>query len=279
LLDGAGVVTDTFAYEGFGNLVARTGTTPNQYLYRAEALDAGTGMYCLRARWSRPVVGRFSNKDPLEGQFEEPLSENQFLYAEADPIQKLDPTGEAARIFSTMLRAGQFYIARAGASAAARLATRPIACAVSLLIAFGVCSTIIESLPSSSLKFNGGLPGINVSVAQGYIRPLSEHVEEPITRIAVYSKKALTPEVKAALNDFVRNKPGYEWFHTSITHPHAENASRAAVQAAGRWVSAVTTRWNPCDGAKQNCKAVFGIAGLALRGAGKCIAPHFPIAP
>jgi RHS repeat-associated protein len=57
---------DTFAFDGFGNLVARTGTTPNQYLYRGEALDAGTGMYYLRARWYRPALGRFLTIDKVE---------------------------------------------------------------------------------------------------------------------------------------------------------------------------------------------------------------------
>jgi RHS repeat-associated protein len=66
LLDGAGVVTDAFAFDGFGNLVVRTGTTPNQYLYRGEALDAGTGMYYLRARWYRPGLGRFLTQDKFE---------------------------------------------------------------------------------------------------------------------------------------------------------------------------------------------------------------------
>jgi RHS repeat-associated protein len=60
------VVTDTFAFDGFGNLVARTGTTPNQYLYRGEALDAGTGMYYLRARWYEPKKGQFLTSDKFE---------------------------------------------------------------------------------------------------------------------------------------------------------------------------------------------------------------------
>jgi RHS repeat-associated protein len=108
LLDGAGVVTDTFAFNGFGNLVARTGTTPNQYLYRGEALDTGTGMYYLRARWYRPTLGRFLTIDKVETlsfntsrychcgrptSIEMPGGYQAYTYTGSDPINYADPSG------------------------------------------------------------------------------------------------------------------------------------------------------------------------------------------
>jgi YD repeat-containing protein len=33
LTDSTGVVTDTYTYDAFGNLIQHTGTTPNHYLY------------------------------------------------------------------------------------------------------------------------------------------------------------------------------------------------------------------------------------------------------
>jgi RHS repeat-associated protein len=113
LLDAAGVVTDTFAFDGFGNLVARTGTTPNQYLYRGEALDAGTGMYYLRARWYRPGLGRFLTQDKYEGEDVtkcdcRTLSGKSSLagtlsaygYANQNPVNLSDPTGFNAGDYS-----------------------------------------------------------------------------------------------------------------------------------------------------------------------------------
>src|SRR6185295_5612139 len=38
LTDSAGAVTDTYTYDAFGNLLARTGSTPNDYLYAGEQL-------------------------------------------------------------------------------------------------------------------------------------------------------------------------------------------------------------------------------------------------
>ncbi len=99
LLSAAGVVTDTFAFDGFGNLVARTGSTPNQYLYRGEALDAGTGMYYLRARWYRVGLGRFLNMDTVEERFDANTWSAQinpsFQFARGNPVTYLDPSGHA----------------------------------------------------------------------------------------------------------------------------------------------------------------------------------------
>jgi len=104
------VVTDTFAFDGFGNLVARTGSTPNQYLYRGEALDAGTGMYYLRARWYRPGLGRFLSRDSFEGEgFAEcdcirpkvraqlQQHHNLYSYGNMDPVNRIDPTGHLSK--------------------------------------------------------------------------------------------------------------------------------------------------------------------------------------
>src|SRR5882762_8905690 len=54
LYDSAGTVTDTYSYDAFGNLVARTGSTLNFYQYRGEQYDAALQMYYLRARYFRP---------------------------------------------------------------------------------------------------------------------------------------------------------------------------------------------------------------------------------
>ena len=50
LLNSLGAVTDTYAYDAFGNTVAQTGSTVNEFLYRGEQFDTGLGMYYLRAR-------------------------------------------------------------------------------------------------------------------------------------------------------------------------------------------------------------------------------------
>ncbi|MFN7640113.1 MAG: RHS repeat-associated core domain-containing protein [bacterium] len=119
LLSAAGVVTDTFAFDGFGNLVARTGSTPNQYLYRGEALDAGTGMYYLRARWYRPMSGSFITTDRYEGQESDPGSLHLRGFARSNPIKYVDPSGNSFIEGAMMYSYNTPWSAYAGATSAA----------------------------------------------------------------------------------------------------------------------------------------------------------------
>ncbi len=57
--------TDSYEYDAFGNKVASTGTTPNNYLYRGEQYDPDLNLYYLRARYYNQFAGRFLNVDPL----------------------------------------------------------------------------------------------------------------------------------------------------------------------------------------------------------------------
>ncbi|MGD0832397.1 MAG: RHS repeat-associated core domain-containing protein [Terracidiphilus sp.] len=93
LTNAAGVVTDTYDYDAFGNLINHTGSTPNVYLYRGERFDPDMGMYCMRARWYNPATGRFMSRDPEEGEPDDPASLHKYLYANGDPVNLADPTG------------------------------------------------------------------------------------------------------------------------------------------------------------------------------------------
>jgi RHS repeat-associated protein len=96
LTNGAGAVTDTFDYDAYGNLLGRTGTTPNSYLYRGQQFDADLGVYYLRARYYSPQRGRFLTRDTFDGNPAEPRSLHKYLYAQADPINQLDASGFAS---------------------------------------------------------------------------------------------------------------------------------------------------------------------------------------
>ena len=89
----AGSVTDTYDYDAFGNMLVKTGATPNVYLYRGERYDPDLKLYYLRARWYNPVTGRFMTRDPYAGSAYDPASLHRYNYARSNPANFLDPSG------------------------------------------------------------------------------------------------------------------------------------------------------------------------------------------
>ena len=51
------------------------------------------GIYGLRARYLNPNTGRFWTMDSYEGSPSDPLSLHKYLYAHADPVMMVDPSG------------------------------------------------------------------------------------------------------------------------------------------------------------------------------------------
>ena len=96
LVSPTGLLTDSYTYDAFGNLLAFTGTSLNNYRYAGEPIDSNSNLYYLRARYYDPVTGRFNATDPFDGRETEPLSMHRYLYADADPLNKIDPAGKFA---------------------------------------------------------------------------------------------------------------------------------------------------------------------------------------
>ena len=98
LTDSTGAVTDTYDYDAFGNLIASTGSTPNLYLFAGEQFDPYLGLYYNRARYLDTRLGRFWGMDTWEDESQdfEPLSQHKYLYANGDPVNKVDPSGNDA---------------------------------------------------------------------------------------------------------------------------------------------------------------------------------------
>jgi RHS repeat-associated protein len=100
LINSAGTVTDEYEYDAYGNSFTKSGTTPNNYLYRGEQYDSDLGLYYLRARYYNPATGRFLARDPEDGKAFDPKSLHKYLYAGGDPVNAIDPTGRVDTIES-----------------------------------------------------------------------------------------------------------------------------------------------------------------------------------
>jgi len=93
LSDESGDVTDEYTYDAFGLLLSSSGSTPNNYLYTGEQWDADLGMYFLRARYMNVQTGRFHSMDTYAGNRNSPFSLHKYLYANANGVSNVDPSG------------------------------------------------------------------------------------------------------------------------------------------------------------------------------------------
>jgi RHS repeat-associated protein len=93
LSNNLGSVTDTYTYDDFGTIIERTGNTSNSYLYAGEQFDSDLGFYYNRARYLNVNTGRFFSQDSYEGDSKNPISLHKYLYANADGINRIDPSG------------------------------------------------------------------------------------------------------------------------------------------------------------------------------------------
>ena len=102
LTDGSGIVTDSYQYDAFGNLITDAGSTENHFLFTGQQYDANIKFYYLRARYYQPATGRFASVDPYRGEPYTPATLHRYLYAANDPVNNIDPTGNFVETIATV---------------------------------------------------------------------------------------------------------------------------------------------------------------------------------
>jgi RHS repeat-associated protein len=91
-------VLQSYAYNAYGvrisasNLTSLATAALTSLLYSGEQTDK-SGMQYLRARYYRPDVGRFISFDSYAGRKGDPQSLHKYLYAHANPVMGIDPSG------------------------------------------------------------------------------------------------------------------------------------------------------------------------------------------
>ncbi|WP_431685685.1 Ig-like domain-containing protein [Hahella sp. NBU794] len=143
LTNQTGVQTDSYHYDAFGILLHSEGDTPNSYLYTGEQYDASLDQYYLRARYYDQNQGRFTQMDTWMGVNSDPITLHKYLYANADSVNNIDPSGK----FSI----GQLM---AGVQATGRLAAMAV--------------VRIRSLASAAMSSGGTASGAANILARSY---------------------------------------------------------------------------------------------------------------
>ena len=67
--------------------------TNSPWGFTGESHDIEGGLIYLRARYYEPETGRFLNEDSYEGQVNNPLTLNRYIYCGNNPILYIDPSG------------------------------------------------------------------------------------------------------------------------------------------------------------------------------------------
>ena len=97
LTDQTGNVTDAYAYDPYGRLLAHQGSNPQPFTFvgqwgvRQEGSEGD--LYQMRARYYDSRSGRFLSRDEAWPELEQPLALNPYVYAALNPVNLVDPTG------------------------------------------------------------------------------------------------------------------------------------------------------------------------------------------
>ena len=97
LTDGAGQVTDSYAYDPFGVPAGASGSTENpfRYLGRLGVMAEGEeGLYLTYRRPYDARTGRFLAREPFPRE-DDPSLVNRYQYAAGDPVNQYDWNGES----------------------------------------------------------------------------------------------------------------------------------------------------------------------------------------
>ena len=95
ITDASGNITDTFAYDTYGKLLTRTGTSKAIFGYngRDGVVTDDNGLIYMRARYYSPAMKRFINADVIVGAISNAITLNRFAYANGNPVSFVDPFG------------------------------------------------------------------------------------------------------------------------------------------------------------------------------------------
>lgn len=97
LTDNSGNVTDAYAYDPYGKLLAHTGANPQPFTYVGQwgVRQESATLYQMRARYYDAATQRFLSREPLWTPVGDAQQTNPYGYAYNNPIQYVDAKGLA----------------------------------------------------------------------------------------------------------------------------------------------------------------------------------------
>jgi len=126
MTDAAGAEVRDYDYKPFGSLQASSGTVANERTFTGHIQDDSTGLLYMLARYHDPKLGRFISPDGVIPELDEPQDINRYSYVRNNPVNNIDPTGNApAGCDAACMRAWSRAQNRAAQKKASRHKARP----------------------------------------------------------------------------------------------------------------------------------------------------------
>ena len=242
LTDPAGSISDRYDYDAFGQLLHSSGQNSNNYLFAGEQYDPDLSLYYLRARYYAPQTGRFWTMDKHEGNPFNPLTLHKYVYAQNDPINNSDPSGNDTLIGLYIV---QFYRQTIAAGSAVGAVLVPRASQIAILTqgAFRFLITRGQGAVNALLR---GTTTRGVSALQDTFRR-TVRSNEVITEAE--SAAATSFQNFVAFKDFINNAlnrgfgnvnpSNIEWHH--LVEQGGRNATRFVPQSLHSVANVVPT--------------------------------------
>ncbi len=111
LTNSDGEITLNRSYDPYGNVLASSGDGVSTFAFTGEQVDIYSNLLYLRARYYSTATGRFMSRDTWQGDANQPMSYNPWLFGFANPTKYYDPTGK-----TTVIRNLGIYTNEVGAS-------------------------------------------------------------------------------------------------------------------------------------------------------------------
>jgi RHS repeat-associated protein len=195
-------------------------SSTTEFGYRNEQRDADSGLIFLRARYYDPSTGTFISRDPFAGFQDSPLSLNEYIYGNSDPINRIDPTGESST--STLSE---------------QLVAFAVRNSLSILLATGFIvhktNAAYQAGELSATKF------LEIVAVEGVITVATGGLGGLIGKGLVYGKAVLNPATRKTFFELVKLTPGFDGaIQAGMNMPRVT----AALQAMALHSSATTQR-------------------------------------
>jgi RHS repeat-associated protein len=106
LTDSVGAIVETYDYSPYGELLSTPSITNHLFLSGADQCiyDEETSMVHLNNRYYIPKIGRFLQRDSVEGTPDSTISQNLYTYCQNSPITLTDPSGNSPQNTGTPAR-------------------------------------------------------------------------------------------------------------------------------------------------------------------------------